>query len=592
MNWEPVSDNGTHVTIRLKMQNGWSANHAHFRSQSDYDTASGSSWGNGVWVDGYIGSIKVDYYETVWGDGTTNTAMDHKILSRDNLTRGGSGDCDKNNNFNNLCVNSVVLELGEYASSTWTSGLTHTYPINGTTEYIVYWTSQDRAEVENDNGKKWRNQTKVNIGGTYRGNSSPVSSVPPVVQVQDNKTFKYQLVATDTDGDTLNFRWGKTNEFFTSDGSGSTDNFTMPTGMTLSSSGLVTWDVTDNTLNTNEGDLWVSVIMVEDLADNGSVKSYIPIDFFFKIASASNDPPSIFGIPNDTQTVTVGVKKTFTITSTDDSGVAPTISVLNPPSDNSSIWETTTSSSGGETTFSMSFTPVSSMDNVTYPISIVSTDNEDMTKDQTLALKVSSISNTDPTEPTLISPIDNATVTNPVTFQWTKSTDPDNDDVSHKIYICTNTSFAGCSGTSVTAGIYKFNPPLNQKFDYFQPFSWPNTLQAETISQHISKYNSMIPEFFVFLSIIASLIGVIFLSMKNFRNRRIVLMLLFIIIGLATCARSFDSDKKSKTTTKTKDSSYTPSDNLTTGTTYYWKVSASDPKGGLADSDTGIFNVQ
>ena len=34
MSWEPISDNGTHVTIRLKMENGWTANHSSFSSTS------------------------------------------------------------------------------------------------------------------------------------------------------------------------------------------------------------------------------------------------------------------------------------------------------------------------------------------------------------------------------------------------------------------------------------------------------------------------------------------------------------------------------------------------------------------------------
>ena len=90
------------------------------------------------------------------------------------------------------------------------------------------------------NGLIWRNETMVRIGGDYIGNNSPVSSVPPIVYVQDNKTFTYQLNATDPDGDNLTYRWGTINEFFTSDGdeSGGTANFNMPTGMTLSSSGV------------------------------------------------------------------------------------------------------------------------------------------------------------------------------------------------------------------------------------------------------------------------------------------------------------------------------------------------------------------
>jgi len=217
------------------------------------------------------------------------------------------------------------------------------------------------------------------------------------------------------------------------------------------------------------------------LDNNGSVKSYIPIDFFVKIASASNDPPAFTKFPTGTRTVSVGTTKTIKIKSTDDSGVAPTISVLNPPSDNSSIWSTTTSASGGETTFIMSFTPDSSMGNKSYAVNIRSTDNASMTKDQTLGLKVSIVSNADPTAPTLVSPADNSTVTQPATFQWEKSTDTDNDAVSYNIYICTDSGFVGCSGTSVTAGV-NFNPPFNQNFhDNLIP--WPSPLHAATVSQ-------------------------------------------------------------------------------------------------------------
>ncbi|SVD08014.1 uncharacterized protein METZ01_LOCUS360868, partial [marine metagenome] len=27
MSWKPLSDNGTHITIKLQMENGWTANH-------------------------------------------------------------------------------------------------------------------------------------------------------------------------------------------------------------------------------------------------------------------------------------------------------------------------------------------------------------------------------------------------------------------------------------------------------------------------------------------------------------------------------------------------------------------------------------
>ena len=77
--------------------------------------------------------------------------------------------------------------------------------------------------------------------------------------------------------------------------------------------------------------LWVAVIMVEDRLDNGTAKSYIPIDFFFKVTSAEMQRLHLPKFPR-LSTVSVGSKKIFTIKSTDDSGVAPTISIVNEPS--------------------------------------------------------------------------------------------------------------------------------------------------------------------------------------------------------------------------------------------------------------------
>jgi len=386
ISWEIDSDNGTHITIRLKMENGWTANHDNFRESVDYSTT------DGLWVSGYIGSVKDNYTMINWGDGD-NSSVDMRILSRENTTGTADDNCVQSDNQSLArCKDSTITEMGEYASSTWTTGVTHTYPDNGTTEYVVHWGNNARRPVENYTATdvEWRNETKVNIGGPYDNNTSPVSAVPPVIQVQDNTTFTYQVGATDVNGDNLTYRWGTRAEFF-----GSSGDFVMPTGMTLSSTGLIEWNVLDNNsaISTVEDDLWVSVIMVEDRHDNGSVKSYVPIDFFFKITAASNDPASLSGIPHETQIVSVGTTKTFTIISTDDSGVAPTITVLNPPSDNSSIWSTTSSTSGGETTFSIIFAPDSSMGGASYVVNIRSTDNAGMTKDQSLGIQVSSVSN-------------------------------------------------------------------------------------------------------------------------------------------------------------------------------------------------------
>jgi hypothetical protein len=236
------------------------------------------------------------------------------------------------------------------------------------------------------------------------------------------------------------------------------------------------------------------------------------------------------------------------------------------------------------------------MGNKSYAVNIRSTDNASMTKDQTLGLKVSSVSNADPTAPTLVSPAVNSTVTLPVTFQWEKSTDTDNDAVSYNIYICTDSGFVGCSGTSVTAGV-NFNPPFNQNFhDNLIP--WPSPLHAATVSQQISQDPSMIPKWVIMLGVLGLLSGFISLSVKNITHRRIVFMFIFLTfcfsLTIISCSQKEEYgeswEKKGNTYTPT-DLTYTTSD-LTTNTTYYWKVIASDTKGGSAESETWSFTVQ
>jgi len=578
MSWELVSDNGTHKTVRLKMQNGWTADHWAFNNTD----ANGNNLVNPGDTKLYAkgNSVPLLIRNFSWGDDNTSSIV-VKVLSRDNAT----------------AINNIITEIGDNSSG-WTTGVTHSYSGNG--PYIISWNHTSRETTENMGANEpWLNKTLVNLGEAYDNNTSPVSAVPPVIQVQDNTIFTYQVTSSDTTGDNMAYRWGTYAEFFASSGT-----YTKPTGMTLSSSGLIEWDVRDSVLcsgcsqnDVNDADdLWVAVIMVEDSFDNGSVKSYIPIDFFFKTTAASNAPASLSGIPSGTQIVSVGATKTFTIKSTDDSGVAPTITVLNPPSDNSSIWSTTSSTSGGETTFTITFTPDSSMAGNTSVISVRSTDNASMTKDQSFGIQVSSVSNADPTAPILKSPANGENVTSPVTLQFTGSTDSDGDTVSYRMYICTNSGFVGsglCTGTSVTAGV-NFVPPFNQNFhDNLIP--WPSPLYAATSSQQISQDLSMIPKWFIMLVMLGLLSGIISFSVKNITHRRIIFMLFLIIIGTAvSCSTSSDNtlgESASDNESASDDVTYTNSD-LTSGTTYYWKVVASDIKGGSAESETWSFTVQ
>ena len=610
ISWDLVDND----TITLKMQNGWTASHS---------CCSGSS----------VGGILNNYQSISWGD-SSSTYVDFKFISKDT-------DADN-----------MITNMGD-SSSGWVTGVAHDFD-NGS--YVTYWGSSSRATVMNNgsNGTSWRNETMVRIGGDYIGNVSPVSAVPPIVNVQDNTSFTYQVSATDANGDNLNYRWGYIREFFTTDGSGDDTVFTMPTGMTLSSSGLIEWDIRDNitcTGCTNDdavddttNKLWVAVIMVEDRLDNGTAKSYIPIDFFFQVTSADNAAPTIIGLPNTTQTVSSGSTKIITLTSTDDSGVAPTLTVLNPPSDDSSIWSTSSETSGGTTTYTMTFTPNSSMEGSSFVVNIRSTDAANMTKDQSVSYQVSAVANADPTVPVLLSPTDGASVTSPVTFKFEGSTDSDGDTLSYAMYVCERSDFSGCSGTNVTAG-GNYVPPFNQNFhEHLLP--WPNSLHAATISQPISQDFSMIPKWIIMLVMLGLLSGIISLSVKNITRRRIVFILFWLIVGMVSCKDSASdivepvgagivsvvdtvvdtvvdpvvdtvvdtvvdpvtdvvadgldvvTDGVDTVTDVVAESGsgatvYTVTNSgYTSGTTYYWKVVASDPKGGSADSETRSFTVQ
>ena len=100
MSWDIDSDNGTHVTIRLKLESGWKS-------------------GGGVSIN--------------WGDGSPLETLTTKIIYSDSY---------------------YIREIGVQSSSEWTTGVTHSYPDNGTTEYVVYWSSGNRISGIKNGGAK------------------------------------------------------------------------------------------------------------------------------------------------------------------------------------------------------------------------------------------------------------------------------------------------------------------------------------------------------------------------------------------------------------------------------------------------------
>src|SRR4029077_18521266 len=132
-------------------------------------------------------------------------------------------------------------------------GLVHTYTSAG--NFTAFLETGARiGQLKNNAGGSHRIATAVNLDAEY---ASPVSSLPPIVQIGDDAIATFQIPAVDVDGDSLNFRLATSQEAAGGGGYGP------PPGLSVSPSGLVTWDVRDSVLSTSPGDLWTTQIIVE-----------------------------------------------------------------------------------------------------------------------------------------------------------------------------------------------------------------------------------------------------------------------------------------------------------------------------------------
>lgn len=195
--------------------------------------------------------------------------------------------------------------------------ISHTYP-SVVANYEAFFASNARIATNDEfNQTGYRSETIVNAGIL---NEAPVSSVPAVVQVADNAVFTYQLAAVDPDGDSLTFRVGDRSEFI---GSGSGP--VAPAGATVSSTGLLTWDVRDSIASVTPGQLYTMTAMISD----GLTST--PIDFLLQIVdTASNQAPAFTLVP-PAQTLGVGTTVNLAVQASDPNGNLTNIQVLNPP---------------------------------------------------------------------------------------------------------------------------------------------------------------------------------------------------------------------------------------------------------------------
>lgn len=160
--------------------------------------------------------------------------------------------------------------------------------------------------------------------------------------------------------------------------------------------------------------------------------------------------------------------------------------------------------------------------------------------------------NAAPNTPTLISLENNSVGVDgsSVTFEWNKVTDPDGDAVSYQLYYCTDAGFSGCSGTVVAS------------------------LSMDKLLGGLGGGMGL------------AMLGLVASGTRRQRLIQAGVMMLMVVV-LSACSGGAEPespapDPNVKSTTVT---------GLLPGTTYYWKVVASDGNGGSSESAVWQFTT-
>jgi hypothetical protein len=164
-----------------------------------------------------------------------------------------------------------------------------------------------------------------------------------------------------------------------------------------------------------------------------------------------------------------------------------------------------------------------------------------------------------PSKPVLVFPADKTTgLPTTVDLTWKRSTDPDNDPITYSINICTDPTFTGCTEVPVSNVANRSNKGM-----------------------------------FYAGGAGLFMIGITFIGGLG-RKRRIILLLIIVVLFsggvLISCNNSNSSNVQGKFL-DIGEKSYTVS-GLSTKTTYYWKVSASDGEGDPTESSVNSFTTQ
>ena len=138
------------------------------------------------------------------------------------------------------------------------------------------------------------------------GNSSPVSTMVPIVVVPPSATATFTVPAVDPDGDAITWRLSTDEE---------AGGPMHPPGISIDpTTGVVTW----NNLGLEQAPtFWTTQFVIEDHDTTGAVKTKTPVDFLLLIRPQVDNLPTCAISPGGPLSATVGNMLSFTVTGTD-----------------------------------------------------------------------------------------------------------------------------------------------------------------------------------------------------------------------------------------------------------------------------------
>lgn len=259
---------------------------------------------------------------------------------------------------------------GEYSYLTAT--VTHTYSSNG--NFTAYYSGCCKiSNLSNNSDDNWYVRTNVTVGS---GNSSPVTTVPAVVNVQTNQTAAtFNIPAADPDGDNLTFSLASYGAHGWPNGS------THPSGISINST---TGQVTFNTIGKSIGSLWNTAVAISD------GNTTIIVDYIIKITQTSTPPLFDYSVTptnNYIYNASPGQNVTFSLSAYDnDPGSTVNISALGVPA--GAAVSPSFGSSGNPVTHSFSWTPTASQFG-TYVMNFIAQDNNGVQAQTSVSIIVS-----------------------------------------------------------------------------------------------------------------------------------------------------------------------------------------------------------